>query len=76
MQHVNQDQKKKKLLLLAEAGMPRHGDHLLMPLAQWCQFFLGLNPVTKDLKSPNQLTCICYNTVGQKGAFVDVSVLL
>lgn len=37
--------KKKKLFLLAEAGMPRHGDHLLMPLAQWCQFFLGPQPL-------------------------------
>lgn len=36
----------------------------------------ALNPRYSGFSVPNQLTYICYNTVGQKGAFVDVSVVL
>lgn len=32
------------LLSLIEDGVPRRGDPLLMPLAQWRQFFLGPEP--------------------------------
>jgi len=57
---------------------PCHGDPLLMPHAQWCPS-RALNPRYQRFSVPNQLTYICYNTVGQNwrhGAIVDISVFL